>query len=88
MQRTRAWRRRQRRRIEQKRKRSGHWAWSDTPEDRYSAQPLPPEIRQRYVDTPTHCSCPICGNLRHLEGKTRQECIADQIMEEELNTVQ
>ncbi len=37
-----------------------------------------PKANAQAVDTPTPCSCPMCGNLRRIEGESIQERKAKQ----------
>ena len=68
MNRTRAWRRHQRHRIRNRRRRRGHWAFSADAtllaRWHWGEGITAEELSARYLDTPRPCSCYMCGNPR------------------------
>lgn len=40
------------------------------------------------IDTPQGCSCDMCGNRRKWAGRTKQEKIAEDEMEEEIKEIE
>ena len=72
MSRTRAWRRYQRQRIWNQRRRRNHWAFNADAallaRWHWGEGITSHELAARYIDTPCVCSCPMCGNPRRHFG--------------------